>query len=115
MALVFKSSSPEERVLLMRDADGNDRICRAVKEHSNTSQWKLTMTHPSGMTWRGSFNGDGNTVAVAMAQMLMDRENDYESERARGHRPPLPDRDQNVRVNDIGDDVSAPVTSIYRR
>jgi hypothetical protein len=113
MALVFKSSSPEERVLFIRDKDGGERICHAVQERANTNHWKLELTHPSGTTWKGSFNGRLDDLNLAMDRMISDREQDYREEKARGHRPPPPGRDLNIRVNDIGDDIGAPIT--YRR
>jgi hypothetical protein len=114
MAITFKSSTPEERVLLIRDRDGGERICTAVQDHANTNNWKLKLTHSSGMTWKGSFNGRHDDLNLAMDRMISDKESDYLQEKARGHRPPPGDRDTNVRIDNMGADTTAPITQRWR-
>jgi hypothetical protein len=58
----------------------------------------LELQHPSGQRWTGTFTGDGNTVQVALTQLLMDHENDYRDDKARGDRRPEPGHDGNRRV-----------------
>jgi hypothetical protein len=107
MVLTFRSSTPEERVIIERSKDGSQRVCRATQTDYNPKMWNLSLEHPSGTRWNGTFCGDGNTVQVALTQMLMDKENDYREEAARGHRPPPETRDRNVRVDQFGDDTGA--------
>ena len=101
MVLTFRSSIPEERVIVERNANGDKRVARAVQMEHNPKMWRLSGEHPSGRTIPGSFAGDGNTVVLALGQMLMDSANDYKQEAARGHRPAPMLRDTNVSVNDL--------------
>lgn len=71
--------------------------------------WNLRLEHPSGEIFNGSFHGDGNTVNLAMSQMMMEKENDYLGDKARGDRPATPSRDLNVRVDQFGSDLGAPI------
>src|SRR5690242_1287985 len=114
MALVFKSP-PEERVIIERGRDGTQRVCKARQDDANEKMWRLRLEHPSGMHWDGSFYGDGNTVQVAMTQMMMDKENDYKDEAARGHTPAPEMRDTNVRVDAFGENIAPPIRSYIRR
>jgi len=113
MVLTFRSSRPAERVLIERGSDGTQRICRATQSDYNPKMWNLTLEHPSGMRWNGTFHGDGCTVNVALTQMLMDREIEYMHEIGRGHRPPPQPHDRNVRVDDFGQDIAT--ASIVKR
>lgn len=105
MALTFRSSTPEERLLIERGKNGDQRVCRAVQLPHNVRQWDITLEHPSGRVWKGAYSGDGNTVYVAMTQMMMDREHDYHEDRARSHRPLPPVRDKSVQVHDHLDET----------
>lgn len=105
MALTFKQP-PEERVIIERKGNGTQRVCKAVQDASNSKHWNIMLEHPSGSKWHGSFHGDGNTVQVAMVQMMMDREQEYREEAARGHRQTIPARDVNVPVNDLEGETS---------
>ncbi|RXH15225.1 hypothetical protein [Bradyrhizobium guangzhouense] len=111
MALTFKSSGAEERVIIERGKDGSQRVCRAVQTDYNAKMWNLSLEHPSGMRWNGTFHGDGNTVQLAMTQMMMDREDAYRQEMVRGHRPPPEARDTSVRVDDTGRAIAPNVRS----
>ncbi|MGJ4889005.1 hypothetical protein ACQR1Y_12465 [Bradyrhizobium sp. HKCCYLRH3099] len=102
MALTFKQP-PEERVIIERKGNGDKRVCKAIQDADNAKRWNITLEHPSGSTFHGSFHGDGNTVHVAMVQMMMDREQIYREEAARGHRPTIAARDVNVPVNDVAE------------
>ncbi|MGJ4947308.1 AAA family ATPase [Bradyrhizobium sp. HKCCYLS20291] len=102
MALAFKQP-PEERVIIERKGNGDQRVCKAKQDASNARRWNITLEHPSGSTFSGSFHGDGNTVHVAMVQMMMDREQIYREEAARGHRQTIAARDVNIPVNDVGE------------
>jgi hypothetical protein len=82
-----------------------------VQADHNPKHWNLSLEHPSGMTWKGSFHGDGNTVQVALTQMMMDKEHEYRNETARGHRPgEAMLRDPNTAVDEFGDNLAAPIT-----
>ncbi|MGM4870666.1 hypothetical protein AB7645_05495 [Bradyrhizobium sp. 956_D2_N1_5] len=115
MALTFKSSRAEERVIIERGKDGSQRVCRAVQTDYNAKMWNLCLEHPGGQRWNGTFHGDGNTVQVAMTQMMMDREDAYRQEANRGHRPPPQSRDFNVRVDDSGRAIEPTIQGSVRR
>ena len=100
MVLTFKSSTPAERVLIERGSDGSQRVCRAVQADYNPNMWKLTLEHPSGTKFAGTFYGDGNNAMVALAQLLVEKENTYKEEAARGHKPRPAPLDTNVPVPD---------------
>jgi len=110
MVLTFRSSTPEERVIIERNANGDRRVARAVQASHNPKMWNLSLEHPSGKRINGKFHGDGNTVNLALTQMLMDSENDYKEEAARGHRPAYR-IDHNVRVGDSGENIFGPIRS----
>lgn len=115
MALTFKSTRAEERVLIERGKDGSQRVCRAVQADHNPKMWNLTLEHPSGQSWNGTFHGDGNSVQLALIQMAMDREDAYRQEANRGHRPPPQVRDPNVRVDDAGRYAAPTIQGSIRR
>lgn len=111
MTLTFKSSRTEERVLIERGKDGTQRVCRAVQTDYNRRMWNLSLEHPSGQRWGGTFHGDGNTVCLAMTQLLTDKADEYQHEINRGHRPPPQARDHNVPVDDTGRAIAPTVRS----
>ena len=84
MTLTFKSSMPEQRVIIERAPDGRQRVCRATQSDFNSKMWNWRLEHPSGEFWQGTFHGDGASVNVALAQMLVDKERDYLNDKARG-------------------------------
>jgi hypothetical protein len=101
--LTFRSSSPETKVFIDREPDGRQRVCRATREHGER-QWKLSLEHPDGTRWSGSFSGDKAELPLAMVRMLADRENEFVQGRARGDRPPQPAFEYNrpIHVPPIG-------------
>jgi hypothetical protein len=115
MVLTFKSTGVEERVLIERGRDGTQRVCRARQAEYNPKMWNLSLEHPSGQRWSGSFHGDGNSVQLAMIQLAMEKEGEYQQETNRGHRPPSQMRDPNVRVDDSGNYTVAGVRDYVRR
>jgi hypothetical protein len=102
MVLTFKSSTPAERILVERGGDGAQRIAKAVQADYNPKMWRLTLEHPSGTKFNGTFYGDGNNVNVALAQLLVEKEAAYKEEAARGHRPRPAPLDTSVPVADDG-------------
>lgn len=103
MVLTFRSSRPEERVIIERNANGDKRVARAVSENSKT--WNLTLEHPSGRHWNGTFHGDGATVNIALAQLLVDNENDFKS--GTTYKSPQL-KDPNIRVGLGGENIVSP-------
>lgn len=114
MTLTFRSSIPESRIFIERDPDGRQRVARATRESGNR-QWALAVEHPAGQVFRGSFNGQPGEVVLAPGQMLSRTENEYVQAKARGDKPPEKSRDLNVRVDEFGGDVSAPVRGYLKR
>ncbi len=111
MTLTFKSSTPEERVIIERNSIGAKRVARAVQSMDNPRSWDLSLEHPSGMRWNGTFHGDGNTVQLALTQMMMERENEFKSGTTYVERR----RDLNVRIMDDGSEFGNPTIKPYGR
>jgi predicted alpha/beta-hydrolase family hydrolase len=110
MAITFRSSRQAERVLIEREGNGTQRVAKATQSEHNDHVWKLRLEHPAGSSWDDTFTGNGTEVMVRLAQMMCDHELDYMHERNRNHRPPPVTRDLNTSINDMGMDVSAPIT-----
>ena|SRR5882724_11040518 len=114
MSLTYRSSTPEMKVFIDRQPDGRQRVARATRE-AGARQWDLRVEHPDGQFWNGSFNGDRAEVVLALGQMLERTENEFAQAKARGDKPPPPSRDLNVRVDEFGGDVAAPIRSFIKR
>jgi len=71
--MTFRSSIPEQRVIIERDPTGRQRVCRATQTDYNPKMWTLRLEHPSGETFSGTFHGDGGSVNVALAQLLVEK------------------------------------------
>jgi hypothetical protein len=106
MSLTFRSSSPEAKIFIDRQPDGRQRVARATRE-SGARQWQLSVEHPDGQRWNGSFNGERSEVVLALGQMLAKTENEFAQAKARGDKPSAPTRDLNVRVDANGNDIGA--------
>jgi hypothetical protein len=101
MVLTFRSTTPESRTIVEREADGRQRVAYAKRNPAGTRLWDLVVEHPSGETWSGSFTG--TDVVGALNEMLNKSENAWRSDRARGDRPPSsmqPDRNRAVTDGD---------------
>jgi hypothetical protein len=116
MALTFKSSTPQQREIVERAADGSKRVCRAVQSDHNPRMWRLSLEHPSGSRWTGTAHGNASEATLWMNQLMMDHENDFKQEAARGHKPASQMlRDSNVVVDAFGTDVAAPIRSQWSK
>ena len=116
MALTFRSSQPETKVVIEREPDGRQRVARATKNDGSTRHWDLRVEHPNGQSWGATFNGDGAAVVVALGQMLAGTENQWKQSRAAGDRPP-PSRmafDYNRRLSDDGAASISPIPTNRR-
>ena len=109
MALTFKSSSQETKVVIDREPSGRQRIGRAVQSEHNDQLWRLEVEHPNGKRWPGTFHGSGEEAIVALAEMMSRTKNEYIQDRARGDQPPPETRDRNVPVDDLGQNIAAPI------
>jgi hypothetical protein len=85
--MTFRSSIPEQRVIIERDPTGRQRVCRATQTDYNPKMSTLRLEHPSDETFSGTFHGDGGSVNVALAQLLVEKERDYAEDKARGDKP----------------------------
>jgi hypothetical protein len=108
MVLTFRSSTPEEIVIIERNEHG-ERVARARQGAENAKSWNLNLKHPSGMNYPGTFHGDRNTAKLALIQMMMDNENDFRSGATYSART----RDLNIRLTDEGNEFgNAPIKGI---
>ena len=119
MVLTFRSSIHNEVVLIDRDDAGNQRVLRAVSmgesNNSNRGQWQCHIEEPvagHGVVKReaGRVYGGRGEAAVGLADLLHRTENDWKQKRDRGFRPPPPDRDLTVAVDEFGNNIAAPIT-----
>ncbi|EHR03224.1 hypothetical protein [Bradyrhizobium sp. WSM471] len=107
MSLTFRSTIPDQRVVVQQDPDGRRRVATATRNPGAREQWDLKLTHPSGAIFSGSFNGDGNSAVVALAELMARSNQAYVADRSRGDRPAAEPFDQNRRVDDA---AVAPIT-----
>jgi hypothetical protein len=116
MVLTFRSTGVRERIIVDREPDGRQRVARAVQSDYNDRHWDLSLEHPSGEKFVGTFTGgSADDATVALTQMLMDRENDYRDDKARGDRRRPEPFDRNRRVDDGGNDMAATITPRWNR
>jgi hypothetical protein len=100
MVITWKSTGYRERVVIDRTPDGRQRVARARQSDYNTRHWDLRLEHPSGESFDGTYTGgSADDVTVALTQMLMQHENAYREDEARGdrRRPEPVDRNRAVR------------------
>jgi hypothetical protein len=112
MALTFRSTTPETFVLSGVDTAGRRRTVTATKE-SGENSWDMTLRHPSGMTWPARYHGDTG-ILDAMCELMNSKDVEYRIDKGNGDRPPAPHRDLNVRVDEFGQDIAAPIRGIRR-
>ena len=100
MVLTFRSTTPEERFLIQRGRNG-ERVRRAVQASGSERTWDIVLKHPDGMRWNATYHGDGHSVGVAMAQLMLDKEHE---------KPPAPVRDRNIAIDEAGNAIGgAPI------
>jgi hypothetical protein len=107
MVLTFRSTVPEVWKISSVDHNGRERVATATK-HQGDFNWKLQLRHPSGTTWQGTYHG--THVIDALGKLVNDKDSDYASERGRGYRPEPGSRDTSVRVDEQGNNLTAPIT-----
>jgi hypothetical protein len=83
MVLTFKSSVPEQRVIIEKNADGRERI--SVATTTDGRNWNCRTTHPDGAQWEYRHVGP-DPVPTMSAQMEETRRR-YQAAKYRGDRP----------------------------
>jgi hypothetical protein len=101
MALTFRSTTPEQRMIVEQDDNGRQRVAVATRDYGSTRQWNLEVRHPSGERWAGSYTGDTANVVIALSEMLSRTENDFRGDKSRGDRPKSPAPDYNRRIEGV--------------
>jgi hypothetical protein len=108
--LTFKSTTTELVQLLVRDSDGSTRLARLQRDATNPRRWTGAVEHPSGTRWEVStFSHDRVDAIDKLAHAFVSRESDYAASKGRNHRPAPTLRDPNVRVDQAGANIAAPV------
>ncbi|MGC2780000.1 MAG: hypothetical protein WA418_30610 [Bradyrhizobium sp.] len=102
MVLTFKSTRAAEVYIVEVEDDGAKRIARATQMNGSPKQWQVQIEHPAGTRPCSNVYGTRGDVAVALADFLNRTRDEYLQEAARGHRPAVPMRDANVRVDEFG-------------
>ena len=110
MTLTFKSTTTELVQIVVRDSDGSTRLARLQRDLSNPRKWSGSVEHPSGVKWEVStFSHDPVDAIDKLAHAFVSREADYAASRGRNHRPAPTLRDPNIRVDQVGANIAAPV------
>jgi hypothetical protein len=112
MALTFRSTISEVFKIIGEDSDGSRRVATATKNPSDQRRWDLKLEHPSGRNWTGSFHGPN--VLDALGEMLTSKDIEYKQERNRGHRAEQPRYDGNRRLDELGNEIAAPIRGYER-
>ena len=111
----FRSSSPERTFILVeREADGRQRVGRAVKNMDSAMTWDLQVEHPSGQTWPGTFHGPAAEAKLALVQMMQQTELEWNQDRGNDRPQDRMRPDYNIRLTDDGRGVGRP-TILPRR
>jgi len=105
MVLTFRSTVPEIWRISSVDSNGRERVATATK-HQGDFNWQLKLQHPSGMQWQGSYHG--THVIDALGKLVNDKDSEYAAERGRGYKPEPGSRDTSVRVDELGNNTTAP-------
>ena len=115
MSLTYRSTGQDERVQLYKDANGDKFVVRAVQKENGRS-WDLSMHMPSGRVVHGIYHGDGYSVHVGMAKMAMDDQNNYRTEKNRGHKAAIPSYRDNagMSISENGEN-SPPIYGFVQR
>jgi hypothetical protein len=87
MAIEFKPSAPEYRLLQERDAHGRERVAIAVR--NGPRNWAATLTHPDGQIWTAQINhARENEVHAYLSDFMASKTNEFVQARLRGDKPP---------------------------
>jgi hypothetical protein len=115
MSLVFRSTTSELVQIVIRDADGSRRVGTLERDPHNPRRWSGSIAHPSGERFSvNTFDPDPVSALGKLTDALVSKESDYAQAKGRGHRREPSMRDNNVVVNDFGDDIQAPVKGYQR-
>jgi hypothetical protein len=114
MSLTFRSSISEMVQIVVRDADGSKRVATLERDPS-THKWAGSVDHPSGEKWSvNTFDPDAVAALGKLSQAFVAREVDFRASKGRGHRPEARPRDLNVRVDEFGQNIAAPIRGYER-
>jgi hypothetical protein len=100
MVLTFKSTRAEVFTISNTDEHGRTRTVTASKMPDDWN-FKLTLRHPSGETWSGTYTGRAG-ILDAMAEMMTSRDAQFVQDRDRGDRPRPEAVDRNRSVREDG-------------
>ena len=116
MALTFRSSTPETKIVVDRDSTGRQRVGRAVQSESNPRWWNITIENPSGRVTPATFHGTGLEAVVAIADLMNRDAHEYGQERQRHDRREQPYPDRNVALDERGNNIgAAPIRNYLKR
>jgi hypothetical protein len=103
MALTFRSTGQETKIVIDRAPDGRQRVGRAVQSAHNEKFWNITIENPSGDNTPATFCGTGLEAVVAIADLMNRGAREYELDRQRGDaRRATMQRDRNIRLDENG-------------
>lgn len=110
MVLTFKSTISEYVQLIIRDADGSKRVATLERDLVNPRKWSGSVDHPGGTRYAvDTFSHDAVDALDKLSHAMVSKEVDYKALRGRNYRPAPGLRDPNVRVDDMGNNLTAPI------
>jgi hypothetical protein len=113
MALTFRSTTPETKIVVDRASNGRQRVGRAVQSAHNPRWWDITIENPSGRVTPASFHGTGLEAVVAIADLMNRDEHEYETERQRSDRKEQPYPDRSVGLDEQGNNIGGAAIKNY--
>jgi hypothetical protein len=110
--VTYASTTPIYVQIVIRDSDGSKRVATLAQDTNNKRKWTGSVDHPSGTKYSvDTYSADEVDALGKLAEAMVSKESDYNASKGRGHRPPNRyDRDVNVRVDEFGNSLAAPIT-----
>jgi hypothetical protein len=110
--VTYASTTPIYVQIIIRDSDGSKRVATLEQSLGNARKWTGSVDHPSGTRFSvDTYSADEVDALGKLAEAMVSKEKDYSASKGRGHRPPNRyDRDINVRVDEFGNNIAAPIT-----
>jgi hypothetical protein len=110
--VTYRSTVSAYVQIIVRDVDGSKRVATLEQDTNNRRKWTGSVDHPSGQKYSvDTYSADEVDALGKLAQAFVMKEGDYAASKGRGHRfPNRYDRDANVRIDDAGNPIGAPIT-----
>jgi len=110
--VTYRSTISAYVQIIVGDRDGSKRVATIEQDPNNTRKWTGSVDHPSGQKYSvDTYSPDEVDALGKLAQAFVSKEHEYAASKGRGHRfPNRHDRDLNVRIDEGGNTIGAPIT-----